>query len=636
LLAGQTGQLITVHGSGFIRSSQVQVNGGAVATTFIDASTLSFTLPSISGATSVSIQVVNPGPGGGPSAAVSLTLTVPTPTISDISPSSGISGATAGITLTGTNFLQGATVSFGGTPVSPVSLTSTQIVIVVGLSSVGPQSVTVSNPGGQASNAVTFTVNAPPPPPPPPAAPAITQISPNSGNAGAVVPVMLTGTGFTGLSAITVSGTAITVTNVQAISSTTATATFSIAGNAAPGSVNVTVTATGGTSAFISFTILSSLPAPTLTALSPIGASQGQGNITLTATGTNFAGTTAMQFNFNGAADAGITATNVTANAGGTQLTATVNVSSTAMVGTHSIQITRTGQNFTGGNFLVYAAGSPALYTLTPTQSAVGGSVGIAITGASLAGINELFFFPQAGSADNGIAVTGITASASSLTANLNISSGALIGPHSVSMASSTGSTFISYPTNANFIVTTSTGLYVTKLSSPVLPRGSSGTAITVSGANLAGVTGISFYNPDGTLETGITAGGFTASASSLSANLTLDPNMSVGPRSLGLNFAGGVQVVTTLTINVSTQVSQGSIYVNSIGPPNAPAGSSFPLNLNGGGLTGISGVKFQVNGTDDSFLRPRRFRWPATTRLLLLWLSIAQPRLDRACWYCC
>ena len=108
--------------------------------------------------------------------------------------------------------------------------------------------------------------------------------------------------------------TGITVSNTTVVSATQITATFTIAGNAATGAQNVTVTTSGGTSGAQAFTV--NLAPPTLTSISPNSGVQGQG-VAVTLTGTNFvAGATI------GVSGAGITVSNTTV-VSATQITAT-------------------------------------------------------------------------------------------------------------------------------------------------------------------------------------------------------------------------------------------------------------------------------------------------------------------------
>jgi len=89
----------------------------------------------------------------------------------------------------------------------------------------------------------------------PPLVPALRSISPAGATLGSSnLPVTLTGVNFAAGATVNVTGgTGITVSNVVVASSTTITATFTIAANAAAGTQNVAVTAAGSTSNNIAF-----------------------------------------------------------------------------------------------------------------------------------------------------------------------------------------------------------------------------------------------------------------------------------------------------------------------------------------------------------------------------------------------
>ncbi len=71
----------------------------------------------------------------------------PAPTITSANPIVGIPGTS--VTITGTNFLPAATVTFGGIPASVTSQTATQIVAVVPTGATCPGTIVVTNPDSQ-------------------------------------------------------------------------------------------------------------------------------------------------------------------------------------------------------------------------------------------------------------------------------------------------------------------------------------------------------------------------------------------------------------------------------------------------------------------------------------------------------
>src|SRR5438552_7448193 len=118
--------------------------------------------PTTTGIYSVTISATNSGGTG--TATLIITINNPVPTTTSISPNCVTAGSIDfTLTLTGTNFVSGSVVNFGGTSLTPTSSSSTQLTVTVPASLVataGTVSVTVVNPtpGGGTSNAQTFTI----------------------------------------------------------------------------------------------------------------------------------------------------------------------------------------------------------------------------------------------------------------------------------------------------------------------------------------------------------------------------------------------------------------------------------------------------------------------------------------------
>src|ERR1019366_8306786 len=124
-------------------------------------------------------------------------------------------GGTA-VTISGTNFAAGATVTFGAAAATNVVVTnSTTITATAPAGAAGAVTVTVNNPGGQSGSlASAFTYVAPP---------TVTSVSPNSGTTAGGTAVTITGTNFATGATVTFGGTA--ATNVVVTNATTITAT---------------------------------------------------------------------------------------------------------------------------------------------------------------------------------------------------------------------------------------------------------------------------------------------------------------------------------------------------------------------------------------------------------------------------
>jgi len=147
------------------------------------------------------------------------------PTVTSVSPNSGSTLGGTAVTITGTNFAAGATVTFGATAAtSVVVVSSTSITATTPAGSAGAVTVTVTVGGqsGSLTSGFTYAVF-----------PAVSSISPIGGPTAGGTAVTITGTNFATGATVTFGATA--ATNVVVVSSTSITAT-SPAGSA--GAVN--------------------------------------------------------------------------------------------------------------------------------------------------------------------------------------------------------------------------------------------------------------------------------------------------------------------------------------------------------------------------------------------------------------
>ena len=149
-------------------------------------------------------------------------LAASNPVVSSVSPIGGPLVGSTTITITGSGFIDGATVSIGGVSATNVIFGSSTSLTAITPAGTGAQSVVVTNPDTQSSNTnITFTYAA---------APTVTAITPSSGlNSGSLNISNLQGTGF--LPGATVqlqkSGqTSISGTSVSVVGPTQITCTF--------------------------------------------------------------------------------------------------------------------------------------------------------------------------------------------------------------------------------------------------------------------------------------------------------------------------------------------------------------------------------------------------------------------------
>jgi lysophospholipase L1-like esterase len=278
---------------------------------------------------------------------------VNTPTVTAVSPNSGPATGGTAISITGTGFITGATVTIGQgngsvtgaisatgvTVVSPTEITAT----TGGGAKAGTWSLFVTTSGGTSAANVgdNFTYNAPS------AVPTVTAISPNSGPTTGNTPITITGTGFITGATVTIgqgSGAvtgAIAATSVTVVSSTKITAVTG--GGSKAGTWSLFVTTSGGTSAANTsdnFTYNTGGVVPTVTAVSP-NSGPTAGGTTVTITGTGFvSGATVVIGQGNGTSGAlaatvtSTTSTTITATTGGGAKAGTFNLYVTTPGGT--------------------------------------------------------------------------------------------------------------------------------------------------------------------------------------------------------------------------------------------------------------------------------------------------------------
>ena len=220
--------------------------------------------------------------------------------------------------------------------------------------------------------------------------PGIASFSPTSAAAGATITI--TGTNFTGATAVSFGG--IAAASFTVVNATTITA---VVGSGATG--NVSITTPGGTTNRTGFTFIA---APTITSFTPASAPTGS---TVTITGTNFAGATSVSFG--GTAASSFTVVNATT------VTAVVGTGATG-----NVSVTTPGGTAIRAGFTFIAA--PTITSFTPVSASTGSTV--TITGTNFTGATSVSFGGTAASSFTVVNATSITAViGAGATGNVNI-----------------------------------------------------------------------------------------------------------------------------------------------------------------------------------------------------------------------
>jgi len=254
---------------------------------------------------------------------------VPAPTITSFTPTSGPVGTS--VVITGTNLTGATAVRFNGTVATTFTVNSaTQITATVPTgATTGVVNATTS--GGTGASATNFTVTVP--------SPTVTGFTPTSGPVG--TSVVITGTNFTGATAVKFDVTNATTFTVNSATQITAT----VPTGAVSGKISVTTPGGTGLSA-ANFTVTVPTPAPTVTGFTP---TSGPVGTSVVITGTNFTGATVVKFN-------ATNAVTFTVNSA-TQITATVPTGAT----TGKVSVTTPGgTGLSAANFTVTVVLPPA------------------------------------------------------------------------------------------------------------------------------------------------------------------------------------------------------------------------------------------------------------------------------------
>jgi hypothetical protein len=228
--SGWPGTSVTVAGTGFSGTTAVSFNGTAAAFTVNSGTQLTASVPAGAGTGPISVTTA----GGTASSTSSFTVTSqPAPVITGVSPSSAAVGSS--VTISGSAFAGTSAVTFDNIAAA-FSVVSDSTITATVPSGALTGSISVTTPAGSASSPAPFGV-----------IPKISSFSPSSGKIGTIVTI--SGSAFTGATAVTFNGMSapFTVTSYGQITATVPT-------GATSGRIAVTTSGGVGTSS-ASFTV---------------------------------------------------------------------------------------------------------------------------------------------------------------------------------------------------------------------------------------------------------------------------------------------------------------------------------------------------------------------------------------------
>lgn len=300
------------------------------------------------------------------------------PAVTGISPTSAPAAGGTSVTISGTNFQSGATVSFGGAAPSSVAVKSaTQITVTTEAHPAGPTSVTVQDPNGESSTLTNaFTYNS--------ATPTVSSVSPSTGPTTGGTQVQITGANLLAGAMVLFGGAQATFVAVNS-----ATQISAVTPANAAGTVNVTVEVPGDApgNAPNAFTYVAPAAQPTLSAVAP---NSGPSGTSVTLTGTNFVSGATVAFGGSNATTQFVSATQITATvpnlSAGAVNAAVTNPDGSSATLNNGFTVTGAQQGALLTGCTVSAANTPSCtipsgWTLVTTEGFENGSLG---TGESL------------------------------------------------------------------------------------------------------------------------------------------------------------------------------------------------------------------------------------------------------------
>lgn len=278
------GTAVTINGTNFWGTPSVMFGANnCTAVSVTSATTLNCTTPA--GATTglVNVSVTNQDTKTVTKTGA-FTYTASAPTVTGVSVASGPQSGGTSVTVTGTGFWGTPTVSFGGSPCTPVNRTNaTSLTCTTTSHQPGPVAVTVTNPDTTAgtSSASLFTYIA---------APSVASVTPIGGPPAGGTSVTVTGANFTGTPTVSFGGASCTGVNTVTATSLKCTTTSHVVG-----AVTVTVTNPDGQYGTSPSSVYTYAAGPTVASVTPSGGPLA-GATVVTVAGTGFAGTPAVTF----------------------------------------------------------------------------------------------------------------------------------------------------------------------------------------------------------------------------------------------------------------------------------------------------------------------------------------------------
>ncbi len=554
------GTVVAINGSGFTGADDVFFGSVPAASFTVNSDSLITAVSPPEASGTVDVTVDTPTGTSLVSSGDHFTVTNATaPSISGLSITSGTTAGGVVTTISGSNFTGATGVSFGSVPADDFTvLADGSIVATAPAEAAATVDVTVTTYSGTSSTGSSdhFTVsNA--------STPTVSALSVSSAPDTGDTPVVITGSYFTGATAVNFGSVS---TNDFAVLSDNAILAYAPA--QAAGSVNVTVTTYAATSSSYGSYTYNSVSAPAITSLSTSSGSTTGGTL-IEIAGSGFTGAEEVDFGSAPVFD-------FTVNSD-SQITV---YSPTNYAGTFDVQVTTpagASAPVSADQFTYSAASAPSISSLGTSSGSTTGGTSVAISGSNFTAADEVLF--------GGVSATSFTVnSSSSITA---VSPPDAAGTVDVQVETTVGSSAVS--SSDHFTFNAASAPTVTSLAT---------TSGVTAGGNLVGINGTNFTSATGVTFGGVAAESFTVFSSTLI--VAVAPGHATGTVDVQVTTGGGTSATGSAdhyTFNSGTAPSVSLLSTSST------AGGDTIVVI-GSNLSGVTGVTFgSLAATSFSFI---------------------------------
>ncbi|MGO9196536.1 MAG: beta strand repeat-containing protein [Acidimicrobiales bacterium] len=537
---GTEGTVVTVTGTSLSGAKSVHFGSTAATSYTVDSdNSITATAPagSVTGSP-IDVTVTTRSGTSATSSADNFTY-VNSPVVTSVSPNEDSPLGGYSVTVNGSGFTGATEVEFGSAPSPAFTVDADSAITATVPAGTGTVDVTVTTPVGTSAKSSNdqFTYGAP----------VVTGVSPNAGSPLGGYSATVTGTGFTGASSVYFGTTPATDVVVSSDDQLTATVP------AGTGTVDVTVTTSGGTSAASPADQFDYVAVPTVSGVSPNQGPTAGGNLVYV-TGTSLTGATIVDFGTAAASDVTVlsdTSLMAIAPAG----TGTVDVTVTVPGGTSPTS--------TADQYTYFAV--PTVTNVSPASGFSSGGTTVNITGTGFSAATAVNF-----GSGNG---TGFTINSDTSITATSPGSPPGAGPVDVTVSNPGGTSVTSSADVFTYVALPSvTSVY------PAAGPLAGGTQVIITGTGFTNSTTVDFGTSAGTDVAYVSSGMMLATSPAGSGTEDVTVTTAVG---------------TSLTSGADQFTYQDVPTVSSVSPNDGPVGGNVSVTITGTNLLGANEVDF-------------------------------------------